>query len=124
MKIIEAINRIDDLMHNTYTQVDKIRWLSTLDNMVKTHIINTHEGGENVIFTGYEDDVDVHTELLIPAPYDEAYLQWLEAKVHYHNGEYDKYNNAIIMFNTSYDAYAANYHKNHKPVSSGRRFLF
>ena len=122
MTIIEAINRFDALIHNTYTQIDKVRWLSTLDSMVKKHIIDTHEGGEKVSFTGYADDVDIQTELLIPAPYDEAYLRWMEAQVCYHNGEYEKYNNAIEMFTTAYTGYQNYYNRNNMP--KGRKFKY
>lgn len=124
MKIIKAINMLDALLHNTYTQADKISWLSRLDAMVKKHIIDTHEGGENVTFTGYDEETDPETVLLVPAPHDEMYLRWMEAQIHYHNGEYDKYNNAIIMFNTDFEAYKAYYTCNHLPVIRGRRFLF
>ena len=34
MKIIEAINRVDSLKHNTYTQSDKVAWLSQLSTPV------------------------------------------------------------------------------------------
>ena len=99
MKIIEAINRLDSLKQNTYTQADKVEWLSRLDLMVKNHIIDTHEG-EEIPFTGYDDTTDHNTELLIPAPHDAVYLRWMEAQIDYYNGEYDKYNNAIDTFNT------------------------
>lgn len=122
MKIIEAINRIDSLKHNTYTQADKVRWLSTLDSMVKNHVIDTHEGAEEVSFTGYDDNTDLQTELLMPAPYDEAYLIWLESKIDYHNGEYGKYNNAVDMFTTVYESYKAYYNRTHMP--KGKKFNY
>lgn len=124
MKIIDAINRLDALKFNTYSQSDKVEWLSRLDSMVKRQIIDTHEGADAVTFTGYDDSTNLDTELLVPVPYDEMYLRWLEAQIDYHNGEYDKYNNAIIMFNTAFDAYRSYYNGIHKPVSHGRRFLF
>ena len=124
MKINEAINRLDALKLNTYSQNDKVEWLSRLDSMVKRQIIDTHEGGESISFSGYTADTPPDTVLLVPAPYDEVYLRWMEAQIDYHNGEYDKYNNAIIMFNTAFEAYAAYYNQNHMPVSHGRRFLF
>lgn len=124
MKIIEAINRLDALKFNTYKQPEKIDWLSRLDSMVKKQIIDTHEGAETVTFTGYDDNTDPQTVLLVPAPHDEMYLRWMEAQIDYHNGEYDKYNNAILMFNTAFEAYAAYYNQNHMPVNRGRRFLF
>ena len=124
MKIVEAINKIDSLMHNTYDEPDKVAWLSELDSDVKQHIIDTHEGAETVTFTGYDDSTDLQTELLVPSPFDSVYLRWLEAQIHYHNGEYDRYNNAIIMYNTAYGAFADYYNRTHKPKSQGRRFLF
>lgn len=124
MTIIDAINRLDSLIHNTYTQDEKIRWLSRLDWMVKKQIIDAHEGAADISFTGYDENTDINTVLLVPAPYDEVYLQWMEAQIAYHNGEYDKYNNSIIMFNTDFGAYAAYYNQNHRPVNRGKRFLF
>ena len=123
MKIIEAINRSDALKHNTYSQTDKVRWLSTLDSMVKTHVIDTHEGAEEVTFTGYDDLTDLQTELLMPAPYDEAYLHWLESKIDYHNGEYGKYNNALETFTTFYDGYKAHYNRTHMPKAKKLKYF-
>lgn len=124
MKIIEAINRADSLLFNTHSPADKVTWLSKLDNMVKRHIIDTHEGSAEVPFSGYTEETDHETELLVPAPYDEMYIRWLEAQIHYANGEYTKYNNAITMFNTEYESYSNYYNRNHTPISGGERFLF
>lgn len=123
MKIIEAINRIDNLKHNTYSQNDKVAWLSRLDSMVKRLIIDTHEGGENVTFTVYDDSTDMQTEMLVPTPFDEVYLRWLEAQIDYANGEYDKYNNSILMYQTAYDAYANYYNRNHMPKGNKIKFF-
>ena len=115
MKIVEAINKIDSLMHNTYDQPDKVAWLSELDWDVKRNIIDGHEGAEEVIFNGYDDLTDLQTELLMPAPYDKAYLLYLEAQIDYYNGEYDKYNNAMGMFHTVCDGFRNDYNRNHMP---------
>ena len=120
MKIIEAINQIDSLKHNTYSKSNKVEWLSRLDAMVKTHIIDTHEG--EATFTGYDDSTDLQTELLVPAPYDEMYLLWMEAQIDYYNGEYDKYNNAIDLFDAAYEGYRNYYNRTHMP--KGKKFKF
>lgn len=123
MKIREAIERIDSHKHNIYTQNDKIAWLSRLDSIVKTLIIDAHEGGEAVEFTGYDDSTDLNTEMLVPAPFDEMYLRWLEAQIDYSNGEYGKYNNAITMYQTAYDAYANHYRRTHMPKSTAIKYF-
>ena len=123
MTIIEAISRVDALKHNTYTQTDKVQWLSRLDWMVKKHIIDTHEGAEEVSFTGYDDSTDLQTELLVPAPYDEVYLRWMEAQIDYHNGEYGKYNNSIEMFNTAYEGFQNYYNRTHMPLGKSMKYF-
>ena len=124
MKIIEAINKIDELKFNAFSQDQKVGWLSRLDTMVKTQIIDTHEGGGSVGFTGYNSDTDLQTELLVGAPFDEIYLRWMEAQIDYYNGEIKKYNISMSMFNTEYEAFENWYRRNHKPKGSGQRFIF
>jgi len=124
MKIIDAIEQLDALKFNTYNKEQKVEWLSRLDTMVKKHIIDAHDGAEDVVFIGYDETTDDGTELLVPAPHDEMYLRWMEAQIDYHNGEYDKYNNAIILFNSAFEAYQSYYIRNHVPKRHGRRFLF
>lgn len=124
MTILEAIDRVDNLKFNSYDNSDKVAWLSRLDNSIKNTIIDTHEGGEAIVFTGYDDSTDMNTVLLVPAPFDEVYLRWLEAQIDYHNGEFDKFNASIIMYNTAFDAYANFYKRNHMPRNRGVRFIF
>ena len=50
MKLIEAISKIDNLKHNTFTHEDKVGWLSRLDHMVCREILDTHEGGGGGVF--------------------------------------------------------------------------
>ena len=69
-----------------------------------------------VSFCGYDDKTPMDTELLVPEPFDEIYPLWLEARIDYANGEYDKYNNSILMYNAAYDAYANYYNRNNMPL--------
>ena len=122
MTIIEAINRLDLIKPNTYTQQEKVRWLSALDGIVKANIIDTHEGGEDVVFNGYDEITDISTTLLIPPPYDTVYLRWLEAQIDYNNGEYGKYNNSLVAYNDAYDLYQRQYNRTHMP--KGQKFKY
>ena len=74
MTIIEAINKIDSLKPNTYSQPDKIKWLSNLEGVIKKEIIDTHEGAEDVNFVGYDVDTPLDTVMIVPAPYDDIYI--------------------------------------------------
>lgn len=122
MTILEAVHKIDTVKPNSYTQPEKVRWLSTLDGIIKSEIIDTHEGGEDVIFEGYVDTTNLDTVLLVPAPYDDIYVRWLEARIDYANGEYGKYNNSLTAYNDAYDLYARFYNRNHMP--KGNKFKY
>ena len=117
MTLMEAISHVDSIKPNRYTQVEKIKWLSILDGVVKTEIIDTHEGAEAVTFNGYDDIAHLTTTLLIPAPYDDVYYRWLEARIDYANGEYGKFNNSITMYNAAYTAFEKYYNRTHKPIA-------
>ena len=123
MTIIEAISQIDDRKHNTYSQADKIGWLSKLDWMAKRLVIDTHEGSEDVYFDGYDEDSELETVLLIPEPYDEVYLRWLEAHIDYANGEYEKYNNSAEAYNVLWQDYQKYYNRTHMPKGKKMRFF-
>ena len=123
MKIIDAITQIDSQKPNTYSDKEKLSWLSRLEFVVKRLIIDTHEGGDDVEFTGYDANTDQNTEMLVPAPFDEMYIRWLEAQIDYTNEEYDRYNNAVLMYQTAYDGFSAWYNRNHMPISKSIQYF-
>lgn len=123
MTIIEAINRIDVLKPNTYSQVEKVLWLSNLDGIIKNNIIDTHEGGESVDFAGYNEATPLATEMLVKAPHDDIYLKWLESWIDYTNGEYAKYNNSAQAYNDAYTAFERHYNKTHMPKGNKMKFF-
>ena len=122
MKILEAITKIDTLKPNSYTQTEKIKWLSTLDGVIKTEIIDTHEGGEGIVFNGYDDNTSLDSELIAPSPYCDVYLRYLEAQIDYANGEINKYENSMTMFNSAYSNFEKFYNRTHMPI--GKKFKF
>ena len=124
MTIAEVISKVDALKPNTYAPEDKVEWLSTLDARVKSQIIDAHECCVPIFLYGYDSLIDMDTELLVPPPYDEMYLRWLEAMIDYHNSEDDRYNNDIILFNNAYEGYKKHYTRTHMPISRGKRFTF
>lgn len=124
MTIREAITKLDALVYNTYSDQEKREWLSTVDANIKREVIDTHEGGDEVAFRGYDSKTPDTTELLAPAPYDSLYLRWMESQVHYHNGEKASYNAAAILFNADFEGFAKWYTRNHMPRSKGNRFIY
>ena len=122
MTIRDVISQVDANLANTYTQKEKISWLSLLDKRIKAMIIDTHEGAENVTFNGYEENTDPDTVLLVPAPFDEIYLRWMESQIHYRNQEEDRCNNATDAFNMLWAEYRNYYNRQHMPLGTRLQF--
>lgn len=122
MTIAEIITQVDSLRRNTYEPKKKIRWLSQLDQRVKSRIIDTHEGGTDVTFTGYNEDTDTEAVLLVPAPYDEMYLHYLIAQIEYFDQQEGRYNNANSLFESVWNDYASWYNRTHMPIGSQLKF--
>ena len=118
MTVTEAITQIDSLKPNTYDLQQKVYWLSKVDSMVKRLVIDAHEGGEQIPFDGYEWADS--TVMFMPSPFDMAYIYWLEAQIHYANEDIDMYNSAIMMFNSTFSEYKADYKRNHVSKGTGR----
>ncbi len=122
MTIAEAIGRLDALKPNAFTNAEKLRWLSALDGLICREIIQIHEGGEEICFDGYDEKTDPMRTLLVPAPYDEMYLRYMEMQMDYANEDYTKYNNSLISFSSAYSSFERFYNRNN--MARGERLRF
>lgn len=124
MTIEQAIAKIDTLKPNTYTEMDKLEWLNELDGRIKAEIVDTHEDADEVSYFGYNEDTDLEmTTLIVPSPYDDIYIKWLESKIDYANAEYAKYNNSSTAFNNAYQAFERYYNRQHMPKTTHLKFF-
>ena len=113
MTISEAITRLDLQKQNTCTRQEKLNWLSELDGLIKTQILDAYENPPAVLLP-YGDSPEENTVLLAEPPYDSMYLWYLEAKIDYQNGEVIRFNNAMELFQALFREYAARYHREHR----------
>ena len=122
MTILEAIHRVDALRHNVFTQEEKISWLAQVDGLVAEELIRTHEGAESKPFRGYDAETPLEQPLLVSAPYDELYLHYLCAMMDYHNGEFDRYNRSMGLYQAVLSAFTNFYNRTHMPL--GQKFQY
>jgi hypothetical protein len=122
MKIGEAITTLDELKANTYTRQNKIMWLSRLDNMVTVNVLRHYVGNEEFEFTGYDENTDPETELLMPEPFAEAYIRYMSAQIDLHNADYEEYNNTVELFNDMYQQFKNWYNRNHTAIIATKYF--
>lgn len=117
MTLLEALHNLDEHLPNTLEEAEKIQWLSRLDTMA-AGVMQSYEQAEP--FEGYTMESPRDTVLRIPAPYDECYGRYLEAELHYRQGEIDRYNNAIVLFNNAFSAFRRAVCREHIPLNRGR----
>ena len=104
-------------------------WTYNKDTKVITYTTAPEKGtmtvcGERLTYdTNYDENTAPSTELLIPKPFDQAYIYWLQSKIDYFNGEIARFNNSSAMYNSLYSDFAAWYTRTHKPFESGWKYL-
>lgn len=93
MTVQECIAYIDAVEPNAYTEAQKAGWLSECEGKVYTALFLV-QPYEFTPITAADSRV-----LALPAPYDRMYPRYLQAMIHYANGEYDRYANSMAAFN-------------------------
>lgn len=112
MKIKEAINNVRALSGNAVDDNTMCRWLSELDGRL---MLDFYKGSE---WMSYVLPQDEGHDLLVPFPWDELYVHYLEAMVYYSNGEFDRYRNSYEMFNKKEMDYRQWYARNQLPITA------
>ena len=127
MTIDQAIARIDRLYPNDVDPLVKIGWLESVDKYVHYNVIAVREGGDKAVEPVYvnvsEGDfpaVSGTTTLLVPAPWDECYIFYLQAQIFYEQREIKKYASAMQLYNQTMSEFTAHYFHDHRQMSNVR----
>ena len=98
----QVLAQVDDLLPNSYPGEQKRRWLRQAEGFVLEEVVRAHEGGEAEVLP---DELADAAPLLAPAPYDGLYRHYVEAQIHYANGETARYNSAGSLWNNAFLTY-------------------
>ena len=124
MKIKEAIDLVDELKPNHYPFTMKVKWLSKLDGQIFTEVFLTHEGCKLQSFVGY-DDAPPEQELLVPFPFaEDIYNYFLQAQIDKENGEIERFNQTVTMYNAAYANFQNWYNRTRAPRGTAVRCRF
>lgn len=117
MNIKDCIDLVDNEKPNQYTIKEKVMWLSFIEAIIINEVLKTHEGydGRYDMFEGYSED-KLTVKLIVPAPYDRLYTQYLKMKIDEANGEITRYNNSAALYNAYMSEYRKYYNKIHLPI--------
>lgn len=112
MTLKKLIDWIDAVKPNAYTEDQKTQWVNEIEGMVQTEVFLI--AIEDVI--QYVYTADQLTELLVSPPHDKLYRAYLTAMIDFHNGEYDKYQNSMQLFNSFYGEFVRWFARVYRPA--------
>lgn len=115
MTIAEMVERVDLIKPNQIDVKAKVDWLITIEGQLWDEIILTHEGTPEERFQ--VEEANGGTELTAKPPYSDLYRFYLEAQIDLANGEVNRYNNSMELFNAAWTAFRNYYNKRHMPLS-------
>ncbi len=98
MTLSECIGRVDGIEPNAYTNEQKAAWVSECEGRVYTEVFLLTPSE----FTPLTYADDSGTTLAVMPPHDRLYPLYLQTMVLYANGEYDRYANAMALFNSAW----------------------
>ena len=107
MRLTKLIGDIDEEKPNAFSNKQKTRWINQLERRIQAKVFLWDVTTLCVQHTWPETEADPDPELLVDGAYEEMYEHWLEAQIDYKNGEYDKYENSMEMFNSVWHEFAA-----------------
>ena len=99
----QVLEQVDAMLPNQYTTAEKRRWLLQAEGFVVREVHQPHAGGEETEVP--PEDTGEDTVLLVQPPYDELYRHYVEAQIHYANGETARYNSAGSLWNNAFLTY-------------------
>lgn len=131
MKASEMIRIYDDERRNDIDSDTKLRWLRTFEQQNAKETFDTHEFTPEEKEGAFSDfDSDKHfsdfgydTELMIPEPYSEVYIFYLDTRAAFRANEQERYSLASSLFNNAYITFQQYWNRTHKPKAKPIRFF-
>lgn len=96
----EVIARVDAIKPNAYSDETKVSWLNALEGRI---VVGVFQMRVAQAAARMHSPDDLEQELLVKFPHDDIYEAWLAAKIDFANGEYEKYQNSMAMYNELYE---------------------
>lgn len=112
MTLRKLIAFIDDIRPNAFSDETKAQWVSECEGYVQTEVLLL--AVQEVITYEVPDDLD--HELLVLPPHDKIYMAYLAAMIDFANGEYQKYDNSMQMYNAYLQEYRRWFTARYRPA--------
>lgn len=122
MTIHEAIARVDAVKPNRFKEAQKIAWLGNLEGQIFNELVLTHECPNPIRRIVFDENMDTDQQLIVPHPYDEVYILYLQSQIDLNNMEIAKYNNSKTLYNNAYQTLVDYWNRSYMPVGAVTHF--
>ena len=113
--IRNVISYVDAIKPNAFDEGVKVQWVNEVEGYIQTEVMMLALADT----VQYDPDVHMDTVLLVKPPHDKLYPLYLCALVDFANGEYDKYNNTMQLYNKFLGEYIKWYTRVFHPADGG-----
>ena len=107
-----VLDIIDGIKPNAFSEEAKTAWINEIEGLVQTEVFLL--AIEDVV--QYTWPENAAATLLAKPPHDKIYWVYMSAMVDFANGEYDKYQNTMQMFNQFFGEYMRWYARTYNPA--------
>lgn len=99
--IQEVINKVDEIKPNAFTEEQKTDWITKVEGMIKTDILNLPASE----IRSFEYPADADYELLAKVPHKDVYELYIIAMIDFMSNDTESYENDMNMFNSVFASY-------------------
>lgn len=119
--IRKIIERADINRPNAFSEEEKLRWIAYIEGKMALDV-QLMDISEMYRFDyQYPDDLD--KTLFVAFPHDDIYYYWLLAQIDKHNGEENRYQNSMEMYNSVLSDYLNWYISVYRPAQGDYKAL-
>lgn len=102
----------------------KLSWLLKCEQSVVDTIIKRHKGApSDEELDEYLNTFDLSSDMLVPEPYDDLYIYFIDQRVALNQNDTRRYNAAATLFNTAFLTYQQKYNREHLPLKERSHLL-
>jgi len=112
--IKEIIEQVDNRKPNGFLDDVKVRWIAQLDGKIAQNVLLM--GVEELQEFDYKYPEDLERTPLVSFPHDDLYDLWLEAQIDARNGEWNRYQNTIELYNAAYGNFVEWFANTYRPA--------
>lgn len=112
MTLQQIYDYVDEIKPNAFSDQTKTIWMNEIEGKVQTEVflLNEAECRE------YAWPDDQNTVPLVEPPHSKIYGEYIIARIDYANGEYDKYQNTMQMFNAFWGEFCRWFATRYRPA--------